>query len=538
MRWTRIVSLVAAVAFAAGCADSLESDSSANEDDSETIYEYVPQSKADNYRTNRGREYLLTGTDTVTLTGEATELEGEARQERAKELISGKFKALSYFLYAYLAAKSHDDENSDYGDFRTTIRQKTFEALSAEQLDEDPNTYRFTFEAEAAGPEDLVDDLPIDREQTFDLTLPKLSNDELDSGSYSSTYDDFTPADYEDDELTSIELGIEAQDDEPNAYPEYQSMFEDGLVDIAIHVGGDYNDDRYDMETARELFETLQTDLGLESPVMDFERLESDSGPFVGTLDANGESIDIEVTLIHPNMQKEEGVGYEGLLELYRESAASDDIVIYDGHAGYSSGYSGVVVHYDPRHAIPADDFDELDLPEKDQLFVFNGCKTYTSYADAMYAHPAKSSENLDIITTVNFSWLSEMTDVTTDFVGHLVDTSSGTHAPRTYDDVLADLNSGRNWNVIYGVHGIADNPHSSPYAEPDSLCQSCESSSDCPGIDNRCLRLQDDRKSCATACTADSGCPDGYTCEAVARPGSNTISDTQCVPTGGQCSQ
>ncbi|MFB6373239.1 MAG: hypothetical protein ABEN55_09020 [Bradymonadaceae bacterium] len=198
-------------------------------------------------------------------------------------------------------------------------------------------------------------------------------------------------------------------------------MFEDRLLHVAIHVGGDYNDARYDMETAEELFDRLQSDLGLEAPVERFEDLRSDSGPFVGQFDANGETIKFEVILIHPNIQQEPGVGYEGLLELYRESANDHDIVIYDGHAGYNSSYSGVVVHYNPRHAIPADDFDELDLPDKSQLFVFNGCKTYTSYADAMYAHPNKSTENLDIVTTVNFSWLSEMTRVTSDFIGQLV---------------------------------------------------------------------------------------------------------------------
>ncbi|MFB6373240.1 MAG: hypothetical protein ABEN55_09025, partial [Bradymonadaceae bacterium] len=68
-------------------------------------------------------------------------------------------------------------------------------------------------------------------------------------------------------------------------------------------------------------------------------------------------------------------------------------------------------------------------------------------------------------------------------------DTGTGTHAPRSYDDVLSQLNKGRSLDVIYGVHGLRDNPRRSPYASTDALCSSCETSSDCPGVDNLCLQ-------------------------------------------------
>lgn len=536
MRWTKLVSVLAIVAMAAACGQTM--DDGGTSSDGNEVYEYVPPGKMDNYRSTTGREYLMTGTDSVTLPEEDADLEGDARRERVEELVEYKFKAVSYFLYAYMADKSRDDDNYGYGGFRTTVRQKTFESLNIEQRDDAPRTYDFTFEAEAGGPTGLLERLPLDYEGRFDLTMPKLSVIALESGRYTDNYDHFDPDDHPDEDLRELPLQIEPQDEEPDAYPEYAEMFEDGLLDIAIHVGGDYNDARYDIETAEELFDRLQRDLDLEAPVERFEDLKSDSGPFVGEFDANGRTIDLEVTLIHPNMQEEPGVGYEGLLELYRESAATHDIVIYDGHAGYNSSYSGVVVHYDPRHAIPADDFDELDLPDKSQMFIFNGCKTYTSYADAMYAHPDKSTENLDIVTTVNFSWLSEMTRVTSDFLGEVVNTEDGTHAPKSYDDVLADLNRGQSHDVIYGVHGLRDNPRRSPYAQSDALCTGCESSSDCPGIDNLCLQLDGGGKACTMACTADSGCPDGYSCESVRSSGSDVISAKQCVPTGGVCGE
>lgn len=539
IHWTKLFVVTAGFALLAACGETLDEGASSGgaseQQEGEGVYEYVPAGKLDNYRSTSGREYRFVGLDTITLTGEDAELEGEGRSERVDELVDLKFKAISYFMYAYLADKSSDDDNYGYGGFRTTVRQKTFESLEITQREEEPNTYEFRFEAEAGGPDDLLGQLPIDSDGTFDLAMPVLSNSDLDSGSYTSTYDHFDASEYDEEELTNLELQVEPQDSEPDAYPEYEAMFEDGLLDIAIHVGGDYNDARYDIQTARDLFERLQTDLGLESPVERYEDLRSDSGPFTGTFEADGETIDIEVTLIHPDMQEEPGVGYQGLLDLYRESAATHDIVFYDGHAGYSSSYSGVVVHYNPRHAIPADEFDELELPEKPQLFVFNGCKTYTSYADAMYDHPLKTGENLDVVTTVNFSWLSEMTRITTDFLTSYVDTSTGTHAPRSYDFILDELNRQRSWDVIYGVHGLRDNPRQSPYADEAELCQPCESSSDCPGVDNLCVQV-DGGRACTMACTADSGCPDGYSCRSVAQSGSDVISAQQCVPTAGSC--
>ena len=534
MSWT--IAMALALGALSACSDDggASTEGAANTDD-DAPYEYVAPGKADDYRSSTGREYALVGLDTVRLSMADAELVGEERDARVKELVELRFKALSYFLYAYLAQKSRDDDNFEYGNFRTTIRQQTFEQLLVEERPEEPGAFDFIFDAEAAGPKDLMRRLEL-KDGSFELAVPKLSNGELASMSYTRQYKNFQPSDVPADQLEMIKVDIEPKESEADAYPEYARMFEDGLLDIAIHVGGDYNDKRYDLLTAQDLFQSLQDDLGLTAPVATFEELRSDSGPFVGEFDANGQPVRIEVTLIHPDMQAEEGVGYAGLLQSYRESAAKRDIVVYDGHAGYNSSYSGVVVHYNPRHAIAADDFRDMELPDKYQLFVFNGCKTYTAYPDSLYQHPGKDVGNLDIISTVNFSWLSEMTRVTTALLGHLVDTRSGTHAPRSYDQILSDINSGRSWDVIYGVHGLSDNPRVSPYADLDALCKPCDANASCPGADNLCVKFTDGNQGCAAACTDDAGCPDGYVCRPAARRGSDVISTTQCVPSGGVC--
>ncbi len=498
--------------------------------------EYVPEGKADDYRSTQGKEYALVAKDSVVLGEEELTLEGEARLARAKELVELRFKAISYFAYEYLAGKGRSDANFTYGNFRTTVRQQTFESLAIAERADAPGTFDFEFEAECAGPNDLLSDVPIDASGAFALRLPILRREELESGSYSKTYKHFNADTLPAEQLQTLTVTITAKPSEPDAYPDYSAMFDDGLLDIAIHVGGDYNEERFDLEAARDIFDSLKTELNLRAPVADFESLRTTSGPFTGELNANGKTVAVQVSLFHPDMHKEEGVGFDGLLAAYKASAATRDIVMYDGHAGYDTNYSGIVVHYNPRHAIAASAFDELDLPEKYQLFVFNGCKTYTSYADAMYQNPRKSVANLDIITTVNFSWLSEMTRVTTELVGNLTAAGKEGHVPRSYDQILAEMNSGRSWDVIYGIHGLSDNGRLSPYADAASLCQSCKSNGDCPGADNLCIKGLGGLRGCAAACTDDTGCPGGYRCAAVAAAGSDLLSGRQCMPTSGKC--
>jgi len=142
------------------------------------------------------------------------------------------------------------------------------------------------------------------------------------SGSFTSTYRSFDPETQPAENLTTIDLEIRAEANEADAYPEYQALFADDLLDVLIVVGGDYNEQRYDMQAARAIFDELVDTVGLDPPVEGFDELVTSSGPFVGTLDSNGRSIRLEVTLIHPDMQAEEGVGYEGLKQIFRDGMA------------------------------------------------------------------------------------------------------------------------------------------------------------------------------------------------------------------------
>src|SRR5262245_6084135 len=176
--WFRFgqVSLAATLALAAGC--SSES-SSPSESTGDSPYEYVPEGKADDYRSTTGLEYSLIAKDSVTFAEADLALSGGERDERAKELVGLRFKALSFFIYEYLASKEEEDPNHDYGCVRTTFRQKTFESQGLIERADQPGTFDFTFEAEVGGPKDLMRNLPLRDGKTFDLKLPILSTAEL-----------------------------------------------------------------------------------------------------------------------------------------------------------------------------------------------------------------------------------------------------------------------------------------------------------------------------------------------------------------------
>ncbi len=491
--------------------------------------EVVPEGKADDYLSTNGREYTVAGTDRFVLPREADESE-DAYFDRALEHAEARFVAITYFLNAYITTKSRSDANYGYGGFRTTVRQRSIKADDLWLGDDGQVTVKFV--TEIAGPNALAEDLRAERAgddlSRFDLILPQMTVADIEDGDVTRKYRNFNGDTLPEAERATMTLDLAPADDSLDAFPRYRDMMADGVLDVAVIIGGDYNEKRWDLVIAESLFGSLQTKLKLKAPVEAYADLALDSGPFTGSIDTLDGEVRVEVYVVHPGMAVEEP---SKLIEAFKAHASKRDIVIYDGHAGYDASYSGVVVTYQPRTAVSAEAFADLDLPEKQQLFVFNGCKTYSVYPDALYANPKKTPENLDIISTVNFSWLSQMTVITSDLLSSIlaVGRFDGLHEARSYARILSDLNRGRSWDVIYGVHGLDDNPHASPWADHDLLCSPCRRHADCPGADSLCVSGV-----CGTACTTDAGCPDGYTCREVAYSG--VVTNQQCTPIARRC--
>jgi hypothetical protein len=89
-------------------------------------------------------------------------------------------------------------------------------------------------------------------------------------------------------------------------------------------------------------------------------------------------------------------------------------------------------------------------------------------------------------------------------------------------------------FSTMYGVHGIDANPKFDPTADRSTLCRACSASNDCGGDGNRCTQLSASESACTYGCTADVGCPDGFSCNAILSEGS--IKTHQCVPRSLSC--
>jgi len=460
--------------------------------------------KADDYLGPISQEYDLVTEVTVTLTGDDAALEGEARAERARALGAEEMNRITTALDQKIWAEWTEDERT--GDTSILFRQMS-ESIDGIRETE-PGVYVFDYVAEVAGPRDLLERYPFGR----DGASPFL---EVVTGAGDTAH--------------TYRLIVTVSEETPDSYPEYLEMFEDGL-DIAVHIGDDHYTETNDIDQARSVYRALTGELGFESPVENFDALALGSGPFRRELDVDGRAVEVRVSLFHANMAPDDQL--DQLVEAYRHSAATADVVIYSGHAGRTLTYSGVVLHYGPRASIPASEFRNLELPDKYQIFVFAGCETYTGYSESLFAHPGKTSANADVITTVNFSTSSTTDTATITLLGGLVDDGPGTWWPHSWEALLRQLNdadASSHWTAMYGVHGLSDNPRSSPLGVASTVGQSCQGNSDCPGVDSQCNRRESGELQCGIACTHDSGCPESSRCVDVV---SNVVDElSQCIP-------
>lgn len=493
----------------------------------------VTPDKADDYRSPIAQEYRVKGRHRLTLPAADAELSGEALQARVEALVQKRFQLTSAFLFAYLTRKLPDNPTQGYGGFRSTVREQSFEAMRIAPVEGEPLTWAFDFEADIAGPLDLMTQLPLDDEGRFELMMMKVDPELLDHFK-GSMFTGFDPRQLGPEWLESIQLQVSPRANQADAFPDYAALFEDGVFDVAIHVGGDYNEARWDLQNARSVFYLLQYQVGLTPPTETFEEFTLGDGPFTGEIMAGGQKVEIEVHLYYPGMA-EDAEGLARLLDVYRADAARRDMVIYDGHAGYNDGLAGITVGYDPTVTLAIPELTELDLPEKSQIFMFNGCKSYAGYADALYAHPAKDVTNLDVISTIDFGYLADLPRTSVDVVAFMTEVAEGAHVPRSYDHILTALNTGISAQVMYGVHGLSDNPRRSPWADEGTLCMSCQTDADCPGAENLCTHIGP-TPYCTTACLDDSGCPSGYQCLGIALSKEKVILGHQCVPQGFLC--
>ena len=505
----------------------------------------VPEGKADNYFSMTAQEYVVQGTSQVTLEASLASASEESKLARAKVLIGYKHVAIEWFLNVYLIDKSNHDANESYGGFKSMVKAGSYEDLNIQAVDD--LTYEFTFQMIVGGTSDLLTLLPTttgpDGRKQFTLQMGRPTNTqmaqlELNSEWYrSAPWSDWDPSKHSPEELEPIDLSIWPETRSTDAWIDYNALFADGLLTVAVHFGWDYHAE-YHLKHSESFYKWLTGTMGFTSPVASYAEYTRTSGPLKKTFTANGRQLTAEVSLYwgKPGTDTDPDTDAGGIVleNDMRESFRTKEVIMFSGHSGYLYGFALANWRKTSEGDLDDSEVPGLDMPaDVYQLVLAEGCDTY-AMGEAFWQNPNKAGrKNLDIITTTSFSNASAPT-VVQDTISALVP-RSGQHLPSTYSQLLRDLDTNSYWfNTMYGVHGIDDNPKLHPYADLTTLCQPCSQNSQCGDVGNQCSRLNDQEKVCTAFCTDDSGCPAGYSCLSSAQ--GFEVQSRQCVPANRTC--
>lgn len=466
---------------------------------------------ADNYVSTNAREFLLSGHAHVTLGEGFTELEPAAQTETLDSLVERRLGTVARSIRTHIDNVVRESNGGATGEdvsWFTYFRRNSAEHQQAEILED--GRARFSFEMELVGSVYLMSQLsPGDRaHRTFDVQISDSSG--------------------ADQETVVVEIG---GSDSRDAFPRYAELFADGIYDIGVHFGGDYNEGRHDLDTARWMVEyMLEGDWANES-VSTFEELTIDSPPFTRTVTVEHREIEIRVYIYHSDMV--EAAQEERLADVMRTSLAERDVVIYSGHAGEGSGF---VLDYQPRFEIRPSDFPQLPLADKYQIYIFDGCRTYRTYVDDLMRNERKTFDNLDIVTTVNTTPFAVGYQVIHEFLYWItLADNEGNHFPLSWKTILRGLNTRAFRSVHYGVHGIDNNPQLNPHGSDGVMCRPCQTDADCGAGGNLCLNLGGGAV-CGVACTTDTACGTQNRCARLLDDPDYFYLPRQCIPRDYTC--
>lgn len=464
--------------------------------------------KADNYVSTNAREFDLRGTAHVTLPEGFDTLDAEAKAAKLDALVQSRLSQVAWAVRSHVERVVRDASGGTSGEnarFFTYFKRDHSDAEPAVVLPAEARA-RFTFHLELVGSYHLMSQLAPGRatRRAFELAL--------------------------DGEPAPVRVVITGSDSR-DAFPKYDELFADGVYDIAVHFGGDYNEGRFDLETAKWMVTALLEGGWTHEKVTGFADLAIDSGPFVRSLVVEGKPIEARVYVYHADMVTPD---QEHLLsEAMKASLAERDVVVYSGHAGPGAGF---ILDYQPRHEIPARDFATLPLAEKYQIYVFDGCQTYRTYVDDLMQNPNKTFANVDVVTTVNTTPFAVGYQMIHQLLYWLTLTDgAGNHFPLSWQTLLRGLNTEKYKSVHYGVHGIDDDPRLNPHASEGITCRPCSTDADCGAGGNFCLGYAGG-SACGVACTTDEACGAGYRCGRITDDPDLFYLPKQCVRRDYRC--
>ncbi len=501
-------------------------------------YEVVPDGKEDNYRSPTALELSAKADATVTLPESARTASDAERLAQATELVSAKLLQIGWFLNLYVADKEPEDANKGYGGFHAMARNSSVKSLSVTPVD--ALTFKFNFEATIAGQNSLLSLLPGTATaggKQIELAMGAVSNDDLLAGGWQGRYDvhGWDPTKLSASEIETLPMVVAPLTRSTNAYLDYNRLYADGKLEVGAQFGWDYNAGRADLANAEQLFDEL-VNLGFTAPVAAFKDLTLDSAPLTRTGTYHGKPVEISVKLVHPGMVASPSADAAKLRAALLDLLAHKEVVLFNGHAGVSGRLLPADFRSTSAGNILPTEYPTLELLAGYQILLVEGCQTYARFTDGFRQNPKKRGPNgelvnMDIVTSTSYTWTTQGAAAMEAILFPLIGKDAATNiAPVTWDDVLREMNAAPNETAFMGVNGIDGDPHAHPYARTETLGASCSSSTACGGTGNICLK-QASKKSCASVCIDDAGCPSAYRCSAIASSSSSTIAQTRaCV--------
>ena len=476
--------------------------------------------KADNYIGTNAREFILLGEFTDEIPEEYHEaVDQSAQEEILYEELSERLTLIGSSVERHIndVIRDYNQELEDHQvEYFVYFRSDSTTDTDFEVVGEEVH---YSFEMELVGNVYLMS-----------VVAP-------DDGSVRRTFDvDIYDSRWGGNLIETLEIEIQGSPSR-DAFPRYDELFADGYLDIYMHFGGDYNSGRYDLETAEWTVEAMGEDGWHHDKVHEFEDLRIDSGPFTRDLYVEGNPLQVRVWVYHAEMKDDEvggePVGHQGLREAVEDSMLNADIFLYSGHAGTNAGF---ILDYSPRYEISASEFADMEMSDKYQIYVMDGCNTYRTYVQDIMDNPARNFANTDIMTTVHTTPFSAGYYVIWELLYWFTFTDrNGNHFPLSWQTMVRGLNQDFP-DVHYGVHGVDDAPKLNPHASEGVMCNPCSSDADCAAGGNYCLGFHDGG-GCGVACTTDTACGQGFRCARIFDIDDEFYMPKQCVPVSLSCS-
>lgn len=461
-----------------------------------------------NYRSTVGREYAITTEVTLTTTPEIAALSGKARTDALVQQLG----SVQDEIWMLFGRKIEATTGGHDAKFPFTLRHGGHTAGDAIQVD--AKTFRLPMRVEVTSIDTFLSKLPLKTEGGRQYVDSVISN-QLETFSQ------------------KLRFYFTTEPRSANAYPEYMALAAGG-IDIALHVGFDHHTPRQDIDHARYYYQDFVAS-GFKSPVANFDALRMNSGVLTSSIQIKGKDVPVRIRLVHPLM----GTPAEQIAS-YKRSMKEADIVVYDGHA---SNDSGGVMPFGPEGAdyLRGWDFKSVDVGTQQQVYFFNGCHTYSAYADRLFDNAKRTVNNTDVLTAGNVVAIQKTPSQTLAFLHAFMKPAQGPWKPKSWDSILEDMNAAgeKSWVHVYGVHGIDGNPKRSPLADVSKVGVSCMINSDCGAVDSRCIQTTATKRVCGIACADSAGCPQGTKCmfpKVSLNPLMTTLwgpraEDLQCLP-------